>query len=84
MAPTAEPTVAPTAQPTVAPTTAPTTAPTPSSTPTAVAPHPGGRPPLASTGADIGLPLGLGGLLIAGGVGGLLLAALRRRSAERG
>jgi Zn-dependent M28 family amino/carboxypeptidase len=88
VAPTAEPTVAPTAQPTVAPTTAPTTAPTaaptPSSTPTAVAPHPGGRPPLASTGADVGLPLGLGGLLIAGGVGGLLLAALRRRRAERG
>ncbi|PPF17322.1 hypothetical protein, partial [Rathayibacter rathayi] len=48
------------------------------------APDPGGRPPLAATGADIELPLGLGALLITGGIGGLVLAALRRQRAERG
>nr|WP_237399314.1 M28 family peptidase [Rathayibacter iranicus] len=84
-APPVEPTIAPTTEPTSTPTAAPTTAPVPSGTPSTVAPRPGGgtRPPLASTGADIGLPLGIGGLLIAGGLGGLLLATLRRRRAER-
>ncbi|NRD08558.1 M28 family peptidase [Rathayibacter agropyri] len=86
--PTGTPTIAPTVEPTIAPTREPTSTPTaaplPSGTPS-VAPRPGGgtRPPLAATGADIGLPLGLGGLLLAGGLGGLLLATLRRRRAER-
>ncbi|WP_068213382.1 M28 family peptidase, partial [Rathayibacter tanaceti] len=74
--PTETPTAAPTAQPTTPPTAAPTAEPTPSSTPTAVAPHPGARPPLPSTGADIGLPLGLGALLLA--AGGIALARARR------
>ncbi|MBF4462831.1 M20/M25/M40 family metallo-hydrolase [Rathayibacter sp. VKM Ac-2878] len=85
--PTAEPTATPTAEPTATPTAEPTAAPTaqpaPSSTPTAVAGHSGTRPPLATTGADAALPLGIGGLLIAAGLGGLVLA-LRRPRAERG
>ncbi|SMH46400.1 Zn-dependent amino-or carboxypeptidase, M28 family [Rathayibacter oskolensis] len=88
--PTAEPTAVPTTEPTTTPTSEPTTAPTaeptPSSTPTAGAGHAAPTKPskatLAATGADAGLPLGIGGLLIAGGVGGLLLAVFRRRHAE--
>lgn len=82
------PPVTPTPTPTVTPTVTPTTTPTATPVPTATAaPVPTHRstaaPVLAATGTDAGLPLGLAGFLIAGGVGALLLTTLRARRARR-